>query len=78
MSACAYCGNKITSSDESDGKSAGDGASHFICVAEWERRGSEMLCGVCGKVQVTRAGSFCDGCKGRDEYVLKEFYDSLQ
>ena len=78
MGDCCGCGNKITSSELSDGKSAGQGASHYVCTAEYNRRDRGLLCKMCGKASVEASGYTCDKCaKLPDRYQLEDFYNSL-
>ena len=76
MGNCCGCGNEITGTKLSDGKSAGQGAVHYVCKAEYDRRDRERLCGMCGKSW--DSVGFCDDCKnGPDINQLAGFYASL-
>ena len=78
MGDCCGCGNEITSSNLDDGKSAGQGAAHYVCKAEYDRRNRELLCSLCGKVNVESSGFTCDECaKLPDRYQFEDFYASL-
>ena len=78
MGDCAGCGNEITGTKLSDGKSAGQGCVHYVCKAEYDRRDREPICRMCGVVSVEASGDTCNECQnGPDKYQLEDFYASL-
>ena len=77
MGDCCGCGNGIMSTGLGDGKSAGQGAMHYVCKAEYDRRVRDHLCGMCG-IQGDSKYFTCDVCKNiHDTYALAKFYASL-
>lgn len=78
MSDCIGCGNQITSTNPNNGKGAGEGALHFVCKNEAERRDRENLCGICGMSLVDSEFVRCDNCEKKpDDYQLKDYYNAL-
>ena len=77
MSNCNFCGNKVTSDQVTDRKSAWKGFIHFVCFDELERRDKELICKACGEVKIKHIGRCAECRESQVKYTLKEFYAPL-